>query len=161
MATTTRYSCLKLEIPNLTEPILKGAWYQTHFNLSITDGLNAWLWNATEEEVRDRAAQWDQPVTEYVNLAGRYLRFQQPGSVYGFNDAGNGCKRLSWTFEKEGTKLEWRWKCEPEPDSKNVTGGIMDFLMDANISGRFCIIINFLEFLIFYRQYFRYPDKHL
>ncbi|XP_044486452.1 DNA repair protein XRCC4 isoform X2 [Mangifera indica] len=134
MGTTTRHSCLKLEIANSTEPIfVKGTWDQTHFNLSITDGINAWVCNATEEEVRDRAAQWDQPVTEYVNLAERYLGFQQPGSVYGFNDAANGCKRLSWTFEKQGTKLEWRWKCEPALNSKSVTAGILDFLMDANI----------------------------
>ncbi|KAJ0092990.1 hypothetical protein Patl1_25219 [Pistacia atlantica] len=134
METTPRHSCLKLQIPNSTEPIfVKGTWYQTHFNLSITDGLDAWLCNAAEEEVRERAAQWDQPVTEYVNLAERYLGFQQPGSVYGFNDASNGYKRLSWTFEKEGTKLEWRWKCEPAPNSKSVTAGILDFLMDANI----------------------------
>ncbi|KAJ0034056.1 hypothetical protein Pint_24665 [Pistacia integerrima] len=134
MDTTARHSCLKLQIPNSSEPIfVKGTWYQTYFNLSITDGLNAWLCNATEEEVRERAAQWDQPVTEYVNLAERYLGFQQPGSVYGFNDASNGYKRLSWTFEKEGTKLEWRWKCEPAPNSKSVTAGILDFLMDANI----------------------------
>ena len=41
--------------------------------------------------------------------------------------------QLSWTFEKEGTKLQWRWKCEPAPDSKKTTAEILDFLMDANI----------------------------
>ena len=41
--------------------------------------------------------------------------------------------QLSWTFEKEGTKLEWRWKCQPAPNSKETTAGILDFLMDANI----------------------------
>lgn len=41
--------------------------------------------------------------------------------------------KLSWTFEKEGTKLEWRWKCKPSHDSKKITVGILDFLMEANI----------------------------
>ncbi|XAR49019.1 hypothetical protein NMG60_11032037, partial [Bertholletia excelsa] len=41
--------------------------------------------------------------------------------------------QLSWTFEKEGIKLEWRWKCKPSPDSKRTTAGILDFLLDANI----------------------------
>ena len=41
--------------------------------------------------------------------------------------------QLSWTFEKEGTKLEWRWKCRPSPDCKSATAGVLDFLMDANI----------------------------
>lgn len=42
----------------------------------------------------DRAGQWDQSVYEYIQLAERYLGFQQPGSVYGFAEAGDGCKRV-------------------------------------------------------------------
>ncbi|XP_024467006.2 L10-interacting MYB domain-containing protein isoform X3 [Populus trichocarpa] len=130
-STMARHTCLKLEIP---EPIfIKGTWFPFHFNLSITDGLNSWFCNATEEEVRDRAAQWDQPVSTYIQLAEKHLGFQIPGSVYKFTDAGEGNKRLSWTFEKEGTKLEWRWKCQPSPDTKKTTTLILDFLMDANI----------------------------
>lgn len=72
-------------------------------------------------------------MAEYIELAERYLGFQQPGSVYRFSDAGDGNKRLSWTFEKEGTKLEWRWKCKPSPDSRKITSEILDFLMDANM----------------------------
>lgn len=53
---------------------------------------------ASEEEVRERAAQWDQPVSEYVALAERYLGFQQPDSVYGFADAGDGHKRVCTLF---------------------------------------------------------------
>ncbi|KAL5542166.1 hypothetical protein UlMin_009876 [Ulmus minor] len=133
MNDAARHTCLKLE-PKGDEPIfVKGTWFDSRFDLSITDGLEAWICRASEEDVRDRAAQWDQPVLEYVALAERYLGFQQPGSVYGFADAGDGQKRLSWTFEKEGTKLEWRWKCQPAPDSKKTTAGILDFLMDANI----------------------------
>lgn len=41
--------------------------------------------------------------------------------------------QLSWTFEKGGIKLEWRWKCQPSPNSKKTTADILDFLMDANI----------------------------
>ncbi|KAL8104986.1 hypothetical protein AgCh_028954 [Apium graveolens] len=131
---TTRHTCLKLDLRPDCEPVfVKGTWYQSHFQLSITDGLDAWSCNGSEEEVKDRASQWDQPVSEYIQLAENYLGFQHPGSVYGFNDAGNGCKRLSWTFEREGTKLEWRWKCQPSSNSKNATAGILDFLMDANI----------------------------
>lgn len=66
-------------------------------------------------------------------MSERYLGFQQPGSVYGFSDAGGGFKRLSWTFEKEGTKLEWRWKFTPAENNMNITSAILDFLMDANI----------------------------
>lgn len=83
--------------------------------------------------MRQRAEQWDQPAAEYVALAERYLGFQQPGSRYGFEDIGNDQRRLSWTFEKQGTKLEWRWKCQPSSNNKKTTAGILDFLMDANI----------------------------
>ncbi|KAF9673530.1 hypothetical protein SADUNF_Sadunf10G0033800 [Salix dunnii] len=130
-STMARHTCLKLEIP---EPIfIKGTWFPSHFHLSITDGLDSWVCDATEEEVRDRAAQWDQPVSTYIQLAEKHLGFQIPSSVYKFTDAGDGNKRLSWTFEKEGTKLEWRWKCQSPPDSKKTTASILDFLMDANI----------------------------
>ncbi|KAJ6313277.1 hypothetical protein OIU77_014727 [Salix suchowensis] len=130
-STMARHTCLKLEIP---EPIfIKGTWFPSHFHLSITDGLDSWVCDATEEEVRDRAAQWDQPVSTYIQLAEKHLGFQIPSSVYKFTDAGDGNKRLSWTFEKEGTKLEWRWKCQSPPDSKKTTTSILDFLMDANI----------------------------
>ncbi|XP_057980023.1 DNA repair protein XRCC4 [Malania oleifera] len=135
-----RRTCLKLQIPTESEPhpthqpiFVKGTWFPTHFHLSITDGLHAWSCHASEAEVRERAAQWDQPVSDYVNLAERYLGFQQPGSAYGFADAGDGHRRLSWTFEKEGTKLEWRWKCQPSADGQKTTAEILDFLMDANI----------------------------
>ncbi|CAA3022391.1 DNA repair XRCC4 [Olea europaea subsp. europaea] len=134
-----RHKCLKLVISepdNVTEsePIfVKGTWYPTRFDLSITNGLQAWTCHATEEEVKERASQWDQPVSEYIDLAEKYLGFEQPGSVYGFSDAGNGFRRLTWTFEKEGTKLEWRWKCQPSPNSKKTTADVLDFLMDANI----------------------------
>ncbi|KAM6545635.1 hypothetical protein CsatB_026371 [Cannabis sativa] len=129
----TRHSCLKLELKDADPIFVKGTWFDSRFELSLTDGHNAWICRASEEEVRNRAAQWDQPVLEYVSLAEQYLGFQQPHSLYGFADAGDGHKRLSWTFEKEGTKLQWRWKCEPAPDSKQTTAEILDFLMDANI----------------------------
>ncbi|KAJ4833679.1 DNA repair protein xrcc4 [Turnera subulata] len=134
-----RHTCLKL----VTEPdpiFVKDTWFSSHFHLSITDGLHSWLCNATEEEAKERAEQWDQPVSVYIQLAETHLGFQMPGSVYRFTDAGDGYKRLSWTFEKEGTKLEWRWKCQPSPDSKKSTAGILDFLMDANIR------LSFLDF---------------
>ncbi|CAK9176734.1 unnamed protein product [Ilex paraguariensis] len=133
------HTCLKLEVPNTTEPeqtesiFVKGTWFASRFHLSITNGLNAWICNGLEDDVRERSSQWDQPVSEYIELAERYLGFQQPGSVYGFSDAGNGDRRLSWTFHKEGTKLEWRWKCQLSPNRKETTAGILDFLMDANI----------------------------
>lgn len=136
---SAKHTCLKLEIPNnddqtITESIfVKGTWFPSRFHLSISDGLHAWTLNATEDEVRERASQWDQPVSEYIELAERHLGFQQPGSVYGFTDAGNGHRRLSWTFEKEGTKLEWRWKCKPSANDKETTAAILDFLMDANV----------------------------
>ncbi|XP_072972785.1 DNA repair protein XRCC4 isoform X1 [Typha angustifolia] len=133
-----RHSCLKLELPvedpkEFSVVFVKGTWLPSRFSLAITDGLDAWICQASDAEVKMRADQWDQPVEEYIALAERYLGFQQPDSKYAFEDAGNGQRRLSWTFEKQGTKLEWRWKCQPSPDRKITTAEILDFLMDANI----------------------------
>ncbi|KNA17856.1 hypothetical protein SOVF_076750 [Spinacia oleracea] len=134
--TEARHSCLKLELTQDSSNqtiFVKGTWFPSRFSLSITDGYDSWLCTASEEDVRERASQWDQSVSEYIEFAERYLGFQQPGSVYRFTDAGNGHRRLSWTFEKEGIKLEWRWRCTPSPNNKNTTAAILDFLMDANI----------------------------
>ncbi|XP_068662766.1 DNA repair protein XRCC4 [Aristolochia californica] len=134
---SARYTCLRLEVQESEREkeviFVKGTWFATHFKLSITDGLHAWTCIAPESEVSERAEQWDQAVSEYLETAERYLGFQQPGSVYRFVDAGDGHRRLSWTFEKQGTKLEWRWKCQPSSNNKQTTVEILDFLMDANI----------------------------
>ncbi|ONK76486.1 uncharacterized protein A4U43_C03F28580 [Asparagus officinalis] len=91
---TARHTCLKLDLPLESSIFVKGTWFSSHFDLAITDGLNAWTCKASEAEVRQRAEQWDQAVEEYVELGERYLGFQQPGSQYGFDDAGNGCRRI-------------------------------------------------------------------
>ena len=90
-----RHTCLKL-VPQDSDPIfVKGTWFPSHFHLSITDGLHTWICHASQDDVHDRAALWDQPVSDYVLLAERYLGFQQPGSVYRFTDAGDSNKRVS------------------------------------------------------------------
>ncbi|PKI38759.1 hypothetical protein CRG98_040872 [Punica granatum] len=44
-----RHSCLKLELPNTIEPdqiepiFIEATWYDTHFDLSIMNGLNSWV----------------------------------------------------------------------------------------------------------------------
>lgn len=52
----------------------------------------------------------------------------------------------------EGTKLEWRWKCQPSPNSKKTTADVLDFLMDANIrlSVRYLHVILFISASYFY-----------
>ncbi|KAK7278455.1 hypothetical protein RJT34_23484 [Clitoria ternatea] len=137
---TERYSCLKLLIPSNSEeeekeePIfVKGTWFPTHFHLAITDGHSAWYCHASEEDVKQRALQWDQSVSDYLRLCETYLGHQQPHSRYAFDDAGDGHKRLSWTFDKAGLSLSWRWKCLLSLDSKKITAQILDFLLDSNI----------------------------
>ncbi|OWM68176.1 hypothetical protein CDL15_Pgr016376 [Punica granatum] len=109
-----RHSCLKLELPNPTEPdeiepiFIKATWYDTHFDLSITNDPDSWVCKASEEEVRERAAQWDQPEADYIELAERYLGFQQPGSVYKFTDAENSNEKtefVSAIYAKKKGKL--------------------------------------------------------
>lgn len=127
-------TCVRIEANGANKDVIyvKGTWFPTHFSLSITDGLHAWICDGSEKSVADRASQWDQSVSEYLEDAQRYLSHQQPGSVYTFKDAGNGSMRLSWTLEKEGTKLEWRWRCDKAPNDQKVNSEILDFLMDAN-----------------------------
>ncbi|KAL6843545.1 hypothetical protein ACP4OV_026607 [Aristida adscensionis] len=136
-----RHSCAKLSVA-VEDPkaavgggsvFVKATWLPTRFSLAATDGAGAWVADASDAEVRLRAEQWDQPVAEYLALAERYLAFHQPSSSYSFHDAGNGSRRLSWTFERQGTKLEWRWKLQPAPNTQKTIFEILDFLMDSNI----------------------------
>ncbi|OWM74799.1 hypothetical protein CDL15_Pgr004566 [Punica granatum] len=127
-----RHSCLKLELPNPTKPdkiepiFIKATWYDTHFGLSIMNGLDSWVCKASEEEVRERAVHRRQKQAE-----------KMINQMLGCMDA-----LLSWTFEKEGTKLEWRWKRQPSPNPKKTNSGILNFLMDANIRLSFLSILN-------------------
>ncbi|GLJ18131.1 hypothetical protein SUGI_0320300 [Cryptomeria japonica] len=126
-------TCVRIETENKERIIyVKGSWSPSSFILKITDGLHAWICSGAEQIVADRASQWDQSASEYLADAQKHLTHQQPGSVYSFKSAGNGDMRLSWTLEKEGTKLEWRWKCEKAPNDQQVTSEILDFLLDAN-----------------------------
>ncbi|PKI38758.1 hypothetical protein CRG98_040871 [Punica granatum] len=65
-----RHSCLKLELPNPTKPdkiepiFIKATWYDTHFGLSIMNGLDSWVCKASEEEVRERAVHRRQKQAE-------------------------------------------------------------------------------------------------
>lgn len=49
-------------------------------------------------------------------------------------------------------KLEWRWKCQPSPNSKKTTADVLDFLLDANIrlSVRLNKCIKFFGGILFY-----------
>ncbi|PKI58560.1 hypothetical protein CRG98_021023 [Punica granatum] len=44
-----RHSCLKLELPNPTEPdkieliFIKATWYDIHFDLSIMNSIDSWV----------------------------------------------------------------------------------------------------------------------
>ncbi|ERN13684.1 hypothetical protein AMTRI_Chr06g200050 [Amborella trichopoda] len=133
MEDSIKHSCMRLDLGSKDGVFyIMGTWLPSRFSLSITDGLRTWTCNASEEEVENRANQWDQLVSEYLETAEHYLGFQQPGSVYAFTPAGDENRRLSWAYEKQGTKLEWRWKCEKSSDDKKVTASILDFLMEAN-----------------------------
>ncbi|KAJ7555632.1 hypothetical protein O6H91_05G047500 [Diphasiastrum complanatum] len=87
----------------------------------------------SKEVIVNRASQWDVSVQEYIKDANFYLSHQQPGSIYSFTSVGESQMRLSWTMEKNGTKLEGRWRLEKENNEAQVTREILDFLMDSNI----------------------------
>ncbi|PKI36514.1 hypothetical protein CRG98_043095 [Punica granatum] len=92
-----RHSCLKLELPNPTEPdkiepiFIKATWYDIHFDFSITNGIDLWVCKG----------------------------FQQPGSVYKFTDVGNGQRReevvrKTKSFERLKVEIE---KCLAQSES--------------------------------------------
>ncbi|RWR79698.1 DNA repair protein XRCC4 [Cinnamomum micranthum f. kanehirae] len=143
MEESTRHTCLRLELGEKEEEeessngrdviFIKGTWFDNHFSLSITDGSLAWICNEWIARCQRGQNNGISRFTEYIVTAERYLGFQQPGSVYTDTDMDTAFFMLSWTFEKQGMKLEWRWKCQPSSNNKQTTAEILDFLMDANI----------------------------
>lgn len=126
-------TCARLSIGGLGSVIfIKALWFPSHFSLFITDGLHAWTCHATEQAVADRAAGWDENVSEYLERAKFYLSHQHPDSTYAFVPEGDN-RKLSWTMEKQGTKLEGKWKCEKARNDQQINCEILNFLMDANI----------------------------
>jgi hypothetical protein len=101
-AMAVRHSCAKIELA-VEDPkeetgsiFVKATWHPTKFSLAVTDGMDAWFCHASDGEVKIRAEQWDQPVSEYLDLAERYLGLQQPGSNYSFDDASNDQRRVRY-----------------------------------------------------------------
>ncbi|KMZ58103.1 putative DNA-repair protein XRCC4 [Zostera marina] len=138
MVDDCRHTCLRLDIvdddPESKDIIfVKGSWFPSHFDLYITNGLHAWSCHGSEEEVKKRARLWDQSIALYIETAESYLGFQQSGSVYRFEDIGDRQRRFSFTFEKQGVTLQWRWKCQPSCNEKQLTFTVLDFLMESNI----------------------------
>eukprot|EP00250_Pteridium_aquilinum_P029455 c3941_g1_i1 orf=103-1077(+) len=126
-------TCARLMMGSPPSPLfIKGSWFPHHFLLSITDGLHCWTCQATEQAVAERAAGWDESITEYLQRAQFYLSHQHPESSYAFVADGEH-RKLSWTMEKHGTKLEGKWKCEKAKDDRQITCSILNFLMDSNV----------------------------
>ncbi|XP_078442009.1 L10-interacting MYB domain-containing protein-like isoform X2 [Wolffia australiana] len=71
--------------------------------------------------------------SEFMALTEMHLASQQLGSAYRFEDIGDGQRRLSWTFEKRGEIMEWRWDCELCGDKKRATIEFLDSLLDMHI----------------------------
>ncbi|MCO5564817.1 hypothetical protein L7F22_018485 [Adiantum nelumboides] len=87
---------------------------------------------ASEQAVAERAAGWDESVSEYLQRAQLYLSHQHPDSTYAFLADGEN-RKLSWTMEKHGTKLEGKWRCEKAKNDQEITCSILNFLMDSNV----------------------------
>ncbi|XP_031478392.1 DNA repair protein XRCC4-like isoform X2 [Nymphaea colorata] len=110
-----RHTCMRMVVEGTTPEgavyYVKGTWYPSRFSLSIIDGLRAWVCNPSEQEVSERADNWDQPVSHYLQTAEQHLAIQQPGSSYAFIDTGDGHKRdevvkKTHSFEKMKTEAE-------------------------------------------------------
>ncbi|XP_047937827.1 DNA repair protein XRCC4-like [Salvia hispanica] len=125
---TPKHTCLKLQLPmggGVPEPVfVKGTWYPTRFDISVTDGLQAWTCHATEEEVMERASCWDQTAPYYIDLAERYLGFQQEEVVW-----------KSQSFDK--LKLEAE-KCLAQ--SEKLSSEKSEF--ESEIYGKFVQVLN-------------------
>ncbi|KAK9287736.1 hypothetical protein L1049_016176 [Liquidambar formosana] len=78
-----RYTCLKLELTtdSKTEPIfVEASWFATHFDLSIIDGLHAWICNALEKCFAE-AEGYLEPVEDDEGILEAYVKSWVSGAL--------------------------------------------------------------------------------
>ncbi|CAM6087376.1 unnamed protein product [Calypogeia fissa] len=130
--------CARFEVKQPDAPegrgviFVKSRWFATKFSMWVTDGLDAWVGEVSEEEVSRKAFSWDCTVAEYLEAAEKYLGVQDSTSVYSFISQGNGARKLSWTLVRDGVELIANWRMEKSLNPKEITCDILDFLMTGS-----------------------------
>ncbi len=76
---------------------VKGTWYPSHFLLLITDGIDAWRMDATENVVTLRSRSLRLTETEYVDKAHLLLGQQHSSSVYSLHRISSETVQLMCT----------------------------------------------------------------
>jgi len=76
---------------------VKGTWYPSHFLLLITDGIDAWRMDATENVVTLRSRSLRLTETEYVDKAHLLLGQQHSSSVYSLHRISSETVQLTCT----------------------------------------------------------------
>ncbi|CAM6048614.1 unnamed protein product [Sphagnum compactum] len=76
---------------------VKGTWYPSHFLLLITDGIDAWRMDATENVVTLRSRSLRLAETEYVDKAHLLLGQQHSSSVYSLHRISSETVQLMCT----------------------------------------------------------------
>ncbi|CAM6053830.1 unnamed protein product [Sphagnum tenellum] len=112
---------------------IKGTWYPMHFLLLITDGIDAWRIDATENVVTLRARSLQLTESEYVDKAHSYLGQQQASSLYSLHRTSSEAVQLMCTpTDKQytvGFNLELILKKVP---AVSITFDMLQFLMQAH-----------------------------
>jgi hypothetical protein len=112
---------------------IKGTWYPMHFILLITDGIDAWSIDATENVVTLRARSLQLTESEYVDKAHSYLGQQHASSLYSLHRTSSEAVQLMCTpTDKQytvGFNLELILKKVP---AVSITFDMLQFLMQAH-----------------------------
>ncbi len=112
---------------------IKGTWYPMHFLLLITDGIDAWRIDATENVVTLRARSLQLTESEYVDKAHSYLGQQHASSLYSLHRTSSEAVQLMCTpTDKQytvGFNLELILKKVP---AVSITFDMLQFLMQAH-----------------------------
>ncbi|CAM6044394.1 unnamed protein product [Sphagnum compactum] len=112
---------------------IKGTWYPMHFLLLITDGIDAWRFDATENVVTLRARSLRLTESEYVDKAHSYLGQQHASSLYSLHRTSSEAVQLMCTpTDKQytvGFNLELILKKVP---AVSITFDMLQFLMQAH-----------------------------
>lgn len=77
---------------------VKGTWYPTHFLMSVMDGYDTWVCNATQEFVAHEASRWGIEVVEWLDRMHAHFSQHHLQSKYAFMSVDPDVKMASPPF---------------------------------------------------------------
>ncbi|XP_073385998.1 uncharacterized protein [Physcomitrium patens] len=113
---------------------VKGTWYPTHFLMSVMDGYDTWVCNATQEFVAHEASRWGIEVVEWLDRMHAHFSQHHLQSKYAFMSVDPDVKMLECSFLDEMMEERLLVKLEFHKTTScgSMAYDLLELLVDTN-----------------------------